>query len=397
MFGAVLLLPPPADAQTIPPAIENLAQGHVSKRKNKGLVLAIVNRDNLQIKGYGKISDTNDAPPNAHTIFEVGAITEVFTSSLMVISAQKGLFDTGDPIEQYLPTDVHAPTFQTMKCVEITMPGNSGSDQPQRIVSCAPDPLSQQVCIAFCDLATHTSGLSQGDKNYYVWNPFIELKQRTESFKDCSRATLFEQLYGYDLRHAPGTSFHYSNLGMALLGHIISDQNGLTYSALLERDITGPLDLKDTRLALSALQKKRLAIPHNSKGKVSTYYHFDGMAPSAGLYSSAWDLARFVIANLDTKNEVLADAFEQAQQARLDVHFPGLERPTEAGYGWLISKLSSESNQPVVWQNGGTGGFRAFIGFVKDSQMGIVLLSNSANDVTEMGFQMLKELVEPGK
>jgi len=66
-----------------------------------------------------------------------------------------------------------------------------------------------------------------------------------------------------------------------------------------------------------------------------------------------------------------------------------------AGYGWLISTLNEQTNQPVIWANGGTGGFRSFIGMVKDTETGIVILSNSANSVDEMAFEILELMHSP--
>jgi D-alanyl-D-alanine-carboxypeptidase/D-alanyl-D-alanine-endopeptidase len=67
-------------------------------------------------------------------------------------------------------------------------------------------------------------------------------------------------------------------------------------------------------------------------------------------------------------------------------------RVTSMGYGWYTSTLTEESNLPVVWINGGTGGFRSFIGFIKDTNTAVVVLSNSTNGVDEMGFEILELL-----
>jgi len=34
----------------------------------------------------------------------------------------------------------------------------------------------------------------------------------------------------------------------------------------------------------------------------------------------------------------------------------------------------------IVWRNGGTGGYRSFIGFDRKKRKGVVVPSNSAND-----------------
>jgi D-alanyl-D-alanine-carboxypeptidase/D-alanyl-D-alanine-endopeptidase len=46
----------------------------------------------------------------------------------------------------------------------------------------------------------------------------------------------------------------------------------------------------------------------------------------------------------------------------------------------------------VVWHNGATGGFRAFVGFVKKSETGVVVLSNCARGVDAIGFRLLERI-----
>jgi serine-type D-Ala-D-Ala carboxypeptidase/endopeptidase len=46
----------------------------------------------------------------------------------------------------------------------------------------------------------------------------------------------------------------------------------------------------------------------------------------------------------------------------------------------------------MLWHNGGTGGFRSFLGFVKESQAGVVVLSNCSRSVDAIGFRILEAL-----
>ncbi len=69
------------------------------------------------------------------------------------------------------------------------------------------------------------------------------------------------------------------------------------------------------------------------------------------------------------------------------------------GLGWHIL-LRNELE--IVWHNGGTGGYRAFIGFIKGGDKGVVVLTNSKNAVgiDDIGFNLLdatSPLTEPKK
>src|SRR5262249_40245180 len=43
----------------------------------------------------------------------------------------------------------------------------------------------------------------------------------------------------------------------------------------------------------------------------------------------------------------------------------------------------------VVWHNGGTGGYRSFIGFDPDTHRGAVVLANGASDVDDIGLYLI--------
>lgn len=58
--------------------------------------------------------------------------------------------------------------------------------------------------------------------------------------------------------------------------------------------------------------------------------------------------------------------------------------------GW--QSLTGAGGVRIIWHNGGTGGYRSFIGFVKESQTAVAVLSNSENSVDEIGIQLLEYL-----
>jgi hypothetical protein len=58
--------------------------------------------------------------------------------------------------------------------------------------------------------------------------------------------------------------------------------------------------------------------------------------------------------------------------------------------GWKFNNLGKGVR--LIWHNGGTGGYRSFIGFVRESRCAVAVLSNSANDVDEIGVRLLEHL-----
>lgn len=59
--------------------------------------------------------------------------------------------------------------------------------------------------------------------------------------------------------------------------------------------------------------------------------------------------------------------------------------------GWRTGTLDG---QHYFHHAGGTGGFRSFAGFIKERQLGIVVLSNTVEDVAPIGEQLLIHLLQ---
>jgi CubicO group peptidase (beta-lactamase class C family) len=57
------------------------------------------------------------------------------------------------------------------------------------------------------------------------------------------------------------------------------------------------------------------------------------------------------------------------------------------GLGW---HFTTARNHTIVQHSGGTGGFRSFAAFDRERQIGVVVLSNSAEEVAMIGLGLLK-------
>jgi len=102
---------------------------------NTAIAIGLIDRNGTQFYGHGKMSNTNTSTTvDENTIFAIGSITKVFTTTLLADMTNKGLFKLDDPIEKYLPSNVKVPQYKGHK-------------------------------ISIEDLATHTSGLPNFPSN----------------------------------------------------------------------------------------------------------------------------------------------------------------------------------------------------------------------------------------
>jgi hypothetical protein len=86
--------------------------------------------------------------------------------------------------------------------------------------------------------------------------------------------------------------------------------------------------------------------------------------------SNVKDMTQFLAANMGLLNSPITDLLKQCHKKQCSA-----VSNTDIGLGWMISH---SKDADVIWHNGGTGGFRTFLGFNLKTQKGIVVLSNSS-------------------
>ena len=113
---------------------------------------------------------------------------------------------------------------------------------------------------------------------------------------------------------------------------------------------------------------------------------FGVLAGCGALKSTPADLMRFVAANLGLVKTPLAPALALAQKPRR----PGPAPQVKLGLGWMVLKAFERY---LVFHDGGTGGHRAFVGLAPDTGQGVVVLSNTSVDVSDLGLHLLDKRI----
>jgi serine-type D-Ala-D-Ala carboxypeptidase/endopeptidase len=320
---------------------------------NPSIVVGIVDKDGPHYSNFGKKSD-NGAEANEHTIYEIGSITKVFTATLLSQQVIDGKLKLDDPIKNYLPSQVKIPQWGERE-------------------------------ITFGNLSDHTSGLPRMPSNMSPSDP-------GNPYADYTVDQMYSFISGYKLTRDVGSAYEYSNLAQGLLGHILALNAGVPYESLMINTIARPLGMKETKITLDKKMKKNLAIGHD-KGVVAKNWDLPTLAGAGAIRSSAYDMLKFLSANLGYLKTPLRAAMLKTHEVRHDK--AGNMR---VGLAWHIAK---GKNGDVIWHNGGTGGYRAFAGFVKETGVGVVLLTNSTESVDDIGFHLLNpdaplSIIKPG-
>jgi CubicO group peptidase (beta-lactamase class C family) len=335
--------PVPPDAEIRKILVERIDTFH----QGVGIVVGVIEPQGRRIVAYGAVNQGDARPLNGDTIFEIGSATKVFTSLLLADMVQRGEVALTDPVAKYLPAEVKVP------------------ERGARTIT-------------LVDLSTHTSGLPRMPSNFQPKDP-------ANPYADYTVEQLYQFLSTYQLTRDIGSQFEYSNLGGGLLGHALARRAGMDYEALVHSRITGPLGMSSTGITLAPEMKARLAVGHNDKLQATSNWDLPTLAGAGALRSSANDLLTFLAANLGYVKSPLTPAMASMLAVRRPTGAPGLG---EIGLGWIVVKPSENE---IVWHNGGTGGYRSFVGFEPKAGVGVVVLSNTftAAGIDDIGMHLL--------
>ena len=308
-----------------------------------GIVVGVVEPGARRVIAYGNLANGDPRALDGDTIFEIGSITKVFTSLLLADMVNRKEVTLDDPASKYLPENVG-------------MPERSGKS------------------ITLLDLATHRSGLPPNPGN-------LKLNPRNPYAADYSVSDLYQFLSGYTLPRDPGSEFEYSNLGAGLLGHLLANRAGMDYESLVGTRITQPLGMPDTGITLSSSMEQRMATGHNAMLAPVGNSELPTLAGAGALRSSARDMLTFLEALLGYTESPLAPAMKASLEARRTAGKANI------GLGWL---LNAAGGKEIAMHDGGTGGFRSFIGFDAKARIGVVVLSNGTRSgVEDIGLHLL--------
>jgi len=349
LLVSVVLLPVRlalAQSATADEEIKSILQDRIDRvKKSVGIVVGVIDENGARIISYGKPGQQSTQALNGDSVFEIGSATKVFTAILLADMVERGEVSLDDPISKYLPKSVKTPTRDGM---EITLR----------------------------QLSDQTSGLPRMPSN-------LTPKDNQNPYADYSVEQMYEFLSGYTLTRDIGAKYEYSNLGVGLLGHILSLRAGTDYETLVRTRICQPLKMDSTRIKLTPEMQVRLATGHSASLKPVSNWDLPTLAGAGALRSTANDMLKFLAANLGTSKSPLLVAMQKTHQTQHDTGIPDLE----IGLGWHILK---KFNTEIVWHNGGTGGYHSFIGFDQKKRKGVVVLSNSANDIDDIGRHILE-------
>ncbi|MCG6924731.1 MAG: serine hydrolase [Acidobacteria bacterium] len=242
--------------------VDRLLESAVSDRAFPGAVLAIGRHGSLvRFRAFGRLSYEPGAPEvRTDTLYDLASLTKVVATTTVAMT----LVDEGR-----LDLDAR---------VADVVPEFSGGAKDR---------------VRVRQLLTHTGGLLWWDRLY-------------EQLR--GRPAYLERILEMDLDYDPGTKMVYSDLGIILLSEVLQRLAGEPLEAMARRRVVEPLGMRDTQYLPPVGLRPRIAPTERDpwRGRVllgevhdENAFALGGVAPHAGLFSTAGDLARFAQALLN--------------------------------------------------------------------------------------------------
>jgi CubicO group peptidase (beta-lactamase class C family) len=329
-----------ARIETLIPEIEAYTAGGMKAFDSPGLALGIVANGRLVYgKGFGVRGKTRGEPVDTRTVFQIGSTTKAFLATTLAIMVDRGKLRWDDRVADL------DPDFQLK------------------------DPWVTREFRVF-DLLAQRSGLPP-----YA-NDALGLLGLTEP-------ALIRSLRHVEAVSSFRSTFAYTNITHLLAGRVVAKAAGASDGdAVLRQELLDPLAMGDssyTAEAIAAAANHAKGHRWSPEGTIEVPftqlfpYDFGG---AGDINSTINDMARWV--RLQLGNGTLEGRRIVSPESLAFTRTPKVALSDKVSYalGWVIQQTPNGS---IVWHNGGTAAFGAFVGMVPEKNIGVIVLSNETN------------------
>ncbi|TQS40771.1 serine hydrolase domain-containing protein [Cryptosporangium phraense] len=269
-------------------------------------------------------------PVRPATQFRIGSVTKTFTAVLVLQLRDAGMLDLDDQLDAHLALPAHG-----------------------------------QLTIR--SVLNHTSGL-QREPWGNLWD--------TIDVPDGPR--LLEEVAKAEAVLSPRRRWHYSNLGFALLGHLVAAKTGSSWPDVLQDRLLTPLGLTDTTVQpRDDAAQGYLVEAYSDFARPEPHFDLAGAAAAAQLWSTADDMARWALFLAQPDPAVIARSTLEEMYEPVVVTDP-VHWHTGWGLGLQVAPQGIGSDRAIdIGHNGAMPGFLAGVWCRRGVTIGAAVLGSS--------------------
>jgi len=315
--------------------------------KLPGLSIAIVkDQDIIYKKGFGVTDLEKKSPAVPETVYSICSISKLFTAIAIMQLWEAGKLRLDDSVSMHL----------------------SSFNLRQQFAESGP--------ITVRSLLTHSSGLPR-ESDFPYWTDFKFPAQKEVAEKLGTQQTLYPS----------STYLQYSNLGLTLLGEIVSKVSGMPYEKYVEENILKPLRLAHTQTSMpqnlwrGSLATGYSALYRDGQRKMLPYFNAAGLTAAAGFSSTVEDLARFAswqfrLLSSGAKEIIKASTLREMQ--RVQWMDPDWKTAWALGFG-----VAQVDGVTYTGHGGSCPGYVSVLRMNLKEKLGVVLMINAQGVNTE--------------
>jgi CubicO group peptidase (beta-lactamase class C family) len=331
--------------------LDSIASADVAAKRAVGLVIGVVKgKDQLLLEAYGSADAEGNVAMTANTVIPIASVTKQFTAAAILQLRDAGKLSLDDPMTKWLP--------------EFEARGNG---------------------ITLRHLLGHAAGITE-------MGQMQELRAvRLIMNPDVTRDSVYQVISRYAPQFPAGTMQVYSNTGYWLLGRVVEKASGMTYEEYVAKRIFEPLGMTRSMYCDNSKSIPDRAYGHGLQNGVT------GRAPSivytavyaaGAICSTAGDMITWLQSLHGGKVLSPTSYAEMIAPYRL-----ADGTPTRYGMGLIVWNDSRGLRQ--IGHGGGGFGFSSQAWWHPDTQLAVVILTNSEPDNTTAIAEALTAAVLP--
>ncbi len=340
-----------ADQQdAVKSAVDKAIQPVMEKYEIPGMAVGITVGGKDYVLDYGVASTKTRKPVTDSTLFEIGSVSKTFTATLASWAQVSGQLSLSDKTSKYLPS------LQGSKFGEVSLL-NLGTHTPGGLPLQVPENVTNN---------------DQLMKYFQEWQP----------------------------TYAPGTYRTYANPSIGLLGLITAKSMNQDFAALIEGRLFPALGMSSTYINVPDTKMADYAQGYTEKDEPIRMATAVLSSEAYGVKTTATDMIHFVEANMG-----MIKLNVELQRAITDTHtgyfkagvmtqdlvweqyaYPvdlktllegnSYQMILEATPVTQITPAMEPRKDVLINKTGSTNGFGAYVAFVPEKQMGIIILAN---------------------